>query len=112
MNCCDITPGQMRHKIEIKELQEVDDKMGGQGTEWVTVWTKRAKIVGVSGSERLRSMQLNATSTHKMTMRYFAGLTEKHQIVFDGRLFQIRYIDNVEEKNRFYIVTCEEGVAQ
>lgn len=112
MKCCDITPGKMRHSIEVRELQEVPDNMGGQSTEWVTVWTKKALIETLSGFERLRSMQLKATLTHKIVIRYFAGLTPKHQILFDGRLFQIRSVINVEERNRFYELSCDEVVAQ
>lgn len=102
----------MRHTIEVRALQEVDDNMGGQTTAWVTVWTKKAMVTPMSGFERLRSMQLNATLTHKIVTRYFAGLTPKHQILFDGRLFQIRSVINIEERNRFYELSCDEGVAQ
>lgn len=112
MKCCDLTPGMLRHKIEIRELQEVEDEYGGQVSTWVTVWTKKAFVKPVSGYERLRSAQLQASQTHVVYMRWFDGLTAKHQIKFGDRLFQIRFPKNVEERNRWLEVTCDEGVAQ
>lgn len=112
MKCCEITPARLRHSIEIRELVETEDALGGQVSEWVTIKTVKASVDPMSGNERLRAMQLNATLTHRVLLRYFDGLTAKHQIKFGERLFQIRSVINIEERNRFYELSCDEGVAQ
>lgn len=112
MKCCELTAGMLRHQIQIREQTDTPDGYGGQVKSWVTIHTVNAKIDPVSGYERTRSMQLNAVVTHKIFVRYIAGIEASQQIVFNDRQFQIRFVKNIEERNRWLELTCEEGVAQ
>ena len=51
----------------------------------------------------------NTQVTHRIKMRYVAGLTNKMRLVFGTRTFDILDIDNVEERNVEMILTCKEG---
>ena len=65
-----------------------------------------------SGAERVRGMQLEATITHSIFIRYTADIMPTDRVNFNGRLMQIRAVINIEERNRWLELACEEGVAQ
>lgn len=105
---------ELRHKIIIQAENPQTDGGGGEGDPWAaptTVATARARIEPLKGSEQLRAMQLEDKISHLITIRYRAGIIPKMRIKFGTRLFNIRFVRNPEERNRFLELTCEEGVA-
>lgn len=112
MKCCDLSAGKLRNSIEIQELTNTPDGQGGFSTAWTTIHTPNAMIKPVSGGERMRAMQLNATVTHRIYLRYVAGIEADMRVKFGDRLFQIRLALNLEERNRWLELHCEEGAAQ
>jgi len=111
VKCCDITPGMLRHTIVIERLTRTDDNAGGYTDSWATWKTVKASIKNVSGTERLHSQRLDAEVSMKMTIRYIDGLTEIDRVSFRSKVYQIRYIDNVEFRDRWLILSLSGGVA-
>lgn len=106
--------GELRHRLTIQTENPVADGGGGQGDPWaspVTVATVWGRVEPLSGSEGLRAMQLEDRVTHRVTIRYRKGITASQRIKFDSRLFNIRAVINVGERNRWLQLLCEEGVA-
>ena len=102
------------HTIVTQGENPTTDAGGGQSDPWaspITVATVRACIEPFGGSEALRAMQLEDTVTHRITIRYKAGIIAKQRIQFGTRLMNIRRVINVEERNRFLEILAEEGVA-
>ena len=113
MKCCDLSAGKLRNSIEIQQPTNTPDGQGGHVTTWLTIHPNiMSKIVPVSGGERMRAMQLNATITHRVFLRYIAGIEANMRVKFGDRLFQIRLPLNLEERDRWLELHCEEGVAQ
>ena len=107
--------GGLRHRLVIQAESPQADAGGGQGADpWAdptsvaTVW---GRIEPLSGGERLRAMQLEDKVTHRITIRYRTGLTAKMRIAFGERVFNIRAVVDLEERNRLLELLCEEGVA-
>lgn len=106
--------GHFRHRITFQEQVETPDGGGGYDLSWQniaempTVW---ARIIPLSGSERLAAQRLESRITHRIRIRYRAGITPDLRAAFKGRTFNIRAVINVEEKNRFLDLLAEEGVA-
>lgn len=106
--------GKLRHRVVIQAENATPDGAGGFSDPWAsptvvaTVW---ASVVPLSGSEQFRGMQLEDKITHKITMRYRAGVTAKNRIVFGTRPFNIRVVRNIDERDRWLELMCEEGVA-
>jgi SPP1 family predicted phage head-tail adaptor len=48
--------------------------------------------------------------THKITLRYFDGLTTQHRITFDTRVFNISQVLNTAERNLETVVLALEEV--
>lgn len=109
MKCCDLTAGKLRHTIDIEREQSTPDGAGGSLITWETVATVRAFIKPMSGGERLQSMRLEATVTHRIFIRYRSDILTSDRIVYDGRPMQIRALINIEERNRWIEVYADEG---
>lgn len=111
MKCCDITAGQLRHRIELQEETKVSDGAGGWVDTWATYATVWAKIKPLSGTEGIFGMQLQDTITHDILIRYRPGVVPAHRVKYGDRLFNIRQAINLEERNRWIDLRAEEGVA-
>ena len=106
--------GALRHRIAIEADSVTSDGGGGLDKPWATpttvakVW---AAIQPLRGAERLKAQQLEESITHKITIRYRTGISPSQRVNFKGRIFNIRSVINVEERNRWLELLCEEGVA-
>lgn len=53
---------------------------------WKRIW---CSIEPVAGREMLVAQQMHGAVTHKITMRYVAGLTKRHVLRWNGRTFNL-----------------------
>jgi SPP1 family predicted phage head-tail adaptor len=56
-------------------------------------------------------MQLQASVTHRVMMRYRSDLTPADRLLIRGNPLQIRAIINIEMRDRWLEVACDAGVA-
>lgn len=104
----------LRHRISIEADSQTTDGGGGAADPWAaptTIARTWAAIQPLRGGERLRAQQLEASVTHKITLRYRSDIRASHRVVFKGRAFNIRAVINVDERSRWLELMCEEGVA-
>lgn len=101
----------LKHRITIEQPVYTTDAAGGGTTIWTPLATVWAEIRTRSGRERLFAGKLEASSTHTITLRYRSDVTEKMRISFDGRLFNIRRVENVDAADVLLELAVEEGVA-
>ena len=114
MKCCsDINAGMLRTIVQFQRLTRVPDGAGGATQTWANLAgaPTRAHVKSLSGSERFASARVEATATHRITVRYFAGLTEADRVVFGGRASNIRFINDLEQRNRWLVLDVQTGVA-
>lgn len=102
--------GTLRHRIEIQGESVTRDSYGGETKSWTTSATVWASINPLSGRERLAAQQVNAETTHKITMRYHSGLTPENRIKFGSRIFDIEEILNTGENNVELVIMAREEV--
>lgn len=112
MKCCDITPSDLKHKIQIYRLAEVADSLGGFTTSWILHKTKWAKVKPMSGRELIHADKIDATAASTFTVRFDADILESDKIAFKGDDYNIRSIVNIDEGDRFLSILGERGVAQ
>ena len=80
--------GNLKHKIVIQELQEVND--GGEMTKtWVDFKTTYSQIVPKRGRELFTSSEVYANMTHTISMRYIANVTSKMRVKYGTRIFEM-----------------------
>jgi SPP1 family predicted phage head-tail adaptor len=111
VNCCDLTAGSLRETITVQRQVSQSDGMGGQAIQWEELFTTRAQVKPLSGREALQAMQLQASITHRIYIRYRADLTPADRILLRGLPLQIRAILNMEMRNQWLELSCDQGVA-
>lgn len=104
--------GMLREPVTIQEpgLGARDD-VGGFAEAWDLVAAVPAYLRALSGSEQFYAQRLQATASVRVTIRYREDLTEAMRILIRNEPYQIRYIENVEFRNRWTTILCERGVA-
>lgn len=103
-----MNPGKLRHRVTIQQATRTRGAGGGYTEKWGEVATVRAAVVPLTGTERIRAMQTEANLTHRIEMRYRAGLTSAMRAVYAGRTFEIRAVIDVEERRREIHLLAEE----
>ena len=100
--------GDLRHRITVQKNTPTRGTSGGNVDSWTTHVTARAMIEPTTGREYVGAQQLTSSTTHKFTLRYQEGITPKMRIAFGSRVFDIQYVINHEERNRWLFIMAIE----
>lgn len=93
-----IQAGLFDKRIVIEKVTEVQDK--GELTEtWASFANRWASVTPLRGSERFDAQRVDAEIDHRFNMRYVSGVVPKMRISYDSRLFDVKSVVNVEERN-------------
>lgn len=109
------TSSRLRHRLTLQQEVQTPDNAGGYTRSWQDVAQLWAEIIPTStvsmSKEILFAGQLQAQVTHKILLRYRAGVSAGMRLLFDNRAFNIRYVLNSEEAGETLEILAEEGVA-
>jgi len=103
-----VTISQLRHRVTLQQPSLASDGMGGGIRTWTDVATVWASIEPLRGSSFWQAQQVQAKTTHTVTIRYRPGITTDYRIAFGSRRFQIDAIQNPSEANRYLLLYCTE----
>lgn len=112
--CCDdYNAGMLNEPVSIERAAKVSDGAGGYTETWAVISgaPTRAHAKYLSGSERWASQRVEATAKLRIAVRYFDGLLESDSVVIRSRRCNIRFINNVEFRDRWLEIDLDEGVA-
>lgn len=90
----------LRHRITFQELSQVSDDMGSFTDTWVDVVTMWGAVWAISAKEHITAAKIEMETTHRIRIRYYAGLDSAMRIRFGTRYFKIQSIINPDERNR------------
>ena len=102
--------GDLRERITVLAYRETKNAMGEMvpvyDQTFAEVW---ASVQGVTAREFLLAGQQQTEISHRVRMRYLAGLTQQMRISWRGRTFEI--ISILERENRSeHELLCQETV--
>ena len=97
-------------KVTIQSLTETRDTFGGLIETWATFKTVWAKVEALRGREFFDAAQVQADLTHKVTIRYLAGVTAKMRVLLGSRVLEINAVQESTERQRWLILMCTEEV--
>lgn len=105
--------GKLRSRVTIQGQSNAQNEYGEMDPDrpWTTFTEVYAEITPISGRERVEQRQGVATMTHEIRIRYTAGVTHRHRVLFGSRIFHVHEVRNVEERDREMILTCSEVLA-
>lgn len=106
---------ELRHSITIQSKSKERGAEGGPSIAWVADATIRAKIVPVSGRERLAAQANRAEISHIVSIRYQAQFSNPvdmaaRRILYGSRILNIASARDVDERHFEIEITCTEGV--
>jgi SPP1 family predicted phage head-tail adaptor len=101
--------GKLRHRITIQSVPVTRSSTGatvvGTPEDFVEVW---ASVEPISGREWYDAARTNSEVTHRVRMRYYPGITASMRVLFRSRVFDIRSVLNIDERNRELHLMCRE----
>lgn len=106
--------GRLRHRISVQSVTRTADTTGGGGYSetWSTVphgetW---ASVDPVSGSyaERVAGAKVAEVVTHIVRLRHLPNVTTDCRVLFGDRVFDVRGVSNIGERDRELLLACEE----
>jgi len=107
----------MKHRVTFQSEVLTSDGIGGNSISWTnftTVWASIDSLSSHSGrslnAEKNFAGGINEIKPVKITIRYISGISSNMRIMFDSRVFNIRSVVNVDEKNEILQIFAEEGV--
>lgn len=93
--------GLMRRRITIQSVTSVSDGMGGTTDTVVPVAENiPARVEPLEGRELIQAMQTGMQRPHRFTIRYRTDVTGAKTLLYDSRSFDIKSIQDPEEKHR------------
>lgn len=111
--------GELRHQIfhEAPPIERLPSGGIDPNKPWTPVYPRvgatspivRARVDPLGGTEIFGAGVFNAEATHRVTERFFPGLTTAMRINFQGRLFGILSIVNIDEMDTEMVLLCVEG---
>jgi head-tail adaptor len=112
-----IDPGELRHSVQILQPLESQDSNGELKQTWAIYLTVWAKVDPYGGGEKWADATMAAMNMHKVTMWYKAQPIDtkgnnipwtKLRLSYNGRVFDIKNVENVLERNILLIMKCWE----
>ena len=102
--------GGMRNRVQLQSKTVTRDTFGAETITWTEEAVLWAKVEPITAREYFSSMQMQSQVTHKITIRYYAGLRTDWRVKWGSRLFDIQSALNLEERNREMTLLCTEWV--
>ncbi|MCP4934297.1 MAG: phage head closure protein [bacterium] len=101
--------GALRHRVILESATKTSDGGGGSMIFWEQEATLWVAIKPLSGRELLSAGQFSSRLTHQITLRYISQILPEMRFRKGNRIFAIRAVLDVEEKQRWLRALCEEG---
>lgn len=98
----------LRHSIALQSATSVTDPDGHPSRTWSTYATVYARIWTLQGREQVLAQQNQTVLSHDFTIHYRSDVTASHRLMFGSRVFDIEYVINVGEMNRWLTLRCTE----
>lgn len=102
------TIASLRHRLVLEEATRTPDGAGGGVETWSTVAELWADLHPMSGREVSHAEQLSGRLTHRVIMRYRAGIVPAMRLRLGTRLFHIEAVRDLGERRRHLECLVEE----
>ena len=98
--------GQLNQRVTIERLTETVDKYGDSTSEWVTLATVWAAVEPLVGREYMAALQVQASVTTRIRMRYRPGVTPADRVTHEGHTYGIESVIDVRSQRRELVLMC------
>jgi SPP1 family predicted phage head-tail adaptor len=102
-------PSRLRHRILIETPVEVADGAGGVRRTWQASAPVWAAVQPLKAADAPPLALPGQTVTHRVTLRWRAGLTTAARLRLGARVFALRAVHDPEERRRVLVCLAEEA---
>ena len=102
--------GELRHRFILQSKTATRNSFGAETIVYKTEKTVWASIEPLAGSEYFLAQQVQADVTHRVKIRYFEGIRPDWRGIFGTRIFDIKSIINLGERNNEMVLMTKEFV--
>lgn len=103
----DIEPGRLNTLITVQKQLVLANVHGQQEEQFVDAGTIWGSVEWLKGIERTEARRAGAVKPCRIRTRYRADLTENDRLVFRGETVNIEGIDDMDERNREFVIHGE-----
>lgn len=100
--------GALRRRLILEAPVATPDGLGGATQAYATVAALWAQVEWTSGNERWRAGRPEQFATHRVTLRWRAGLNAGQRLRDGARIYEIRAVDDPDGSRRRLICLVEE----
>jgi len=113
VKCCDMHAGMLKEPVVFQRRTLTSDGAGGQTETWAAIVgaPTRASVKPVGGSERFASDRTEAIVRLRLVVRYTDAIREGDRVKIRDRVHNIRFLDNVEFRDKWLQIDIDGGVA-
>jgi SPP1 family predicted phage head-tail adaptor len=106
--------GKMRQRITITQRATGRDSAGEQLHTWSTFWPCWAHIAAIArmAIEQPQGGALQNPTKFQITIRFHAGVVPAMRVEYQGRIFNIMNVDDVDGAGEEMILFCEENMSK
>lgn len=111
--CAKYDARMLREPVTFERKTRTANGRGGFTETWATIANAptRGLLKALSGSERLMADRVDATTRNRLVVRYSSELREEDRVVVRSRAYNIRFLNNVEFRDRWLEIDIDGGVA-
>lgn len=96
--------------VSVQRQVSTRDAAGQVNDDWNEITQWWAAIKPISGREYFNASGERAEVTHEIGMRYGVDVRPRDRVVYGSRVFNVRSVLNIEERNRHLKLMCSEHV--
>lgn len=100
----------LNKRITIQKFTLTINENGFEEEDWVDYKTIWSAVSNLFGREYFSAMAVQAEKTIKFTIRYTKDIDESMRIVFQNKIYNITFIDNVKYDNIYLEIKAIEVV--
>lgn len=104
-------PGKRNRRITIQVINSdeptITNDDGYQIDNWINFWTCWAFIKNVNGREFFQAQACNSSASCRMNIRYKKEISSKMRVIYNGKIFNILYVDDINEAHKEIELLCE-----
>ena len=98
----DMRAGRLRQRVTIELNTPTRNAVGEEVENWSAFGggSRSARVVPLTGRELFGAQQRHAEAEYRIEMRFFGGITSAMRVAYNGRVFDILHVANLEERGR------------
>lgn len=100
----------LRVPVALQSQTRTADGAGGFTNAWATYATVQAHVRRKGGMEALLQERIAERPMLRCVIRYRADVEPQHRAIIDGKVYNVRSVDDVEFRKRWLDLTIEGGV--